>query len=107
METAATLRTAGIIFAFALQSEYETCVPKTRIVWDEAAVAAVRGLAPADALAGITSDAAPVLGTDRRVGSLERSQDAEIALFDDDPFEDTPHVTAVPIGGRRVSDIVR
>ncbi len=42
-----------------------------------------------EALAAITIDAARILGVDQRVGSLETGKDADLALFDGDPFEYT------------------
>ena len=102
METAARLRAAGI--PFALQSGYESYVPKTRVVLFEAALAAARGLTPEQALAAITIDAARILRVDDRVGSLEPGKDGDLALFDGDPFEYTSHVTAVVIEGQVVSD---
>ncbi len=97
-ETAATLHKAGI--PVALQSGYENYVPKTRVVLFEAAVAAANGLTFEQALASITSDAARILGINNRVGTLEAGKDADLALFDGDPFEYTTHVTAVILDGR-------
>ena len=105
METAATLRKAGI--AVALQSGYETYVPKTRIVLFEAAAARSNGLSQEEALAIVTTDAAKILGVDNRVGSLETGKDADIVLFDGDPFEYTSHVTGVIINGKIVSQEVK
>lgn len=102
METAATLRRAGI--PFALQSCFEGYVPKTRVVLYEAGVAAANGLSFNDALAAVTIDAARILGIVNRVGSLEAGKDADLALFDGDPFEYTTHVTNVIINGRVVRD---
>ena len=102
METALALRKAGI--PFALQSGYESYVPKTRVVLFEAAVAAGQGLPFDAALAAVTIDAARLLGIADRVGSLEAGKDADLALFDGDPFEYTSHVTGVMIGGRIVSE---
>jgi imidazolonepropionase-like amidohydrolase len=104
-ETAATLRKAGI--QVALQSGFEGYVPKTRIVLFEAAVAASNGLSPMEALATVTIDAARILGISHRVGSLEAGKDADLALFDGDPFEYTSHVTGVIINGQVVSEDVR
>ena len=105
METAATLRKAGI--QIALQSGYETYVPKTRIVLFEAAAARANGLSQEEALAIVTTDAAKILGVDNRVGSLESGKDADMVLFDGDPFEYTSHVTAVIINGKVVSQQVK
>lgn len=102
METAVRLREAGI--PFALQSGYESYVPKTRVVLFEAALAAARGLTPEQALAAVTIDAARILGVHERLGSLEPGKDGDVALFDGDPFEYTSHVTGVVIEGRVVSD---
>jgi imidazolonepropionase-like amidohydrolase len=102
METAATLKRAGI--PVALQSGYETYVPKTRVVLFEAGVAAANGLSFTDALSTITIDAARILGIGNRVGSIEAGKDADLALFDGDPFEYTTHVTTVIVNGKVVSE---
>ena len=100
-ETAAKLRAAGI--PVALQSGYEGYVPKTRVALFEAAVAAANGLSTEEALATITIDAARILGIADRVGSLQPGRDADVAIFDGDPFEYTAHCTAVVIDGRIVA----
>ena len=104
-ETAAVLHKAGI--PVALQSGYESYVPKTRVVLFEAAIAAANGLTFEEALATITIDAARILGIDSRVGSIEKGKDGDIALYDGDPFEYASHCTGVVINGKLVSEIVR
>ncbi len=99
-ETAAKLKEAGIPFAF--QSSYEGYVPKTRISRYEAAIAAAHGLGLENALYASTMGAARILGVDGRVGSLERGKDADIVLFDGDPFEYLTRVNAVIIDGKVV-----
>ena len=105
METASKLKKAGI--AVALQSGYENYVPKTRIVLFEAAIAAANGLSRRDALATITIDAAKILGLDSRIGSIEKGKDADLAMYDGDPFEYLTHCTGTIINGNLVSEIVR
>lgn len=105
IEDAAKLKAAGI--PFAMQSGYEGYVPKTRVVLFEAAMAAANGLSQRDALAALTIDAARLLGIDNRVGSLAVGKDADLAMYDGDPFEWTTHCTGTIINGRVVSDIVR
>lgn len=105
METAAKLKAAGI--PFALQSGYEGYVPKTRVVLFEAAVAAANGLSRRDALASITIDAAKILGLDSRIGSIAVGKDADVAMYDGDPFEYSTHCTGTIINGRVVSEVVR
>jgi imidazolonepropionase-like amidohydrolase len=104
-ETAAKLVAAGI--PVALQSGYESYVPKTRVVLFEAALAAANGLSFDQALATITIDAARILGVADRVGSLEVGKDGDLALYDGDPFEYTSHCTGVVIDGTVVSQTKR
>lgn len=105
VENASKLRAAGI--PVALQSGYEGYVPKTRIVLFEAAMAAANGLTQRDALALITIDAAKILGIDKQVGSIEKGKDADIAMYDGDPFEFTTHCTGTIIDGKLVSDVIK
>ncbi len=104
-ETAATLKAAGI--PLAMQSGFESYVPKTRVVLFEAAIAVKHGLRFEDALAALTIDAARILGVDRRLGSLAAGKDADLALYDGDPFEYATHCTGVVINGQVVSDTPR
>jgi imidazolonepropionase-like amidohydrolase len=104
-QTASRLVAAGI--PVALESGYESYVPKTRVVLWEAALAAANGLSFEQALATITIDAARILGIDGRVGSLQVGKDGDVALYDGDPFEYTSHCIGVVIEGNVVSRIVR
>jgi imidazolonepropionase-like amidohydrolase len=105
METAAKLKAAGI--PVALQSGYETYVPKTRVVLFEAALAAANGLSMRDALATVTIDAARILGIESRVGSLAAGKDGDVAMYNGDPFEYTTHCTGTIVNGKVVSEVVR
>ncbi len=102
VETAGKLHAAGI--PIALQSSYEGYVPKTRVVLLEAAVAAANGLGFDAALASVTSDAARLLGIADRTGSLVAGKDADLALYDGDPFEYTSHCTNTVINGQVFTD---
>lgn len=105
LETASKLRAAGI--PIALQSGYESYVPKTRVVLFEAALAAANGLSMRDALGAITIDAAKILGIDNRVGSIAVGKDADLAMYDGDLFEYTTHCTGTIINGKLVSETAR
>lgn len=105
VETPAILKRAGV--TMAMQSGYESYVPKTRVVLFEAAIAAANGLSFDDTLAAITIDAARILGVADRVGSLEVGKDGDVALYDGDPFEYTSHCIGVIINGEIVSEEVR
>jgi imidazolonepropionase-like amidohydrolase len=102
MESASRLKAAGI--PVALQSGFESYVPKTRVLLFEAALAAANGLTFEQALGTVTIDAARILGIDQRVGSLEAGKDADLALYDGDPFEYTTHCIGVVIDGEVVSE---
>ncbi len=98
--TAAKLQEAGIPFAF--QSGYEGYVPKTRIALFEAGLAVANGLPREAALRALTIDAAGILGIEQRVGSLSPGKDADLVLYDGDPFEYTTHITGVVVDGNVV-----
>jgi imidazolonepropionase-like amidohydrolase len=97
-ETAAKLHEAGILVVF--QSGYESYVPKTRIVHYEAAIAVANGLPFEQGLASVTIDSARLLGIDDRVGSLESGKDADLVVWDGDPFEYLTNVETVFINGQ-------
>ena len=105
MESAAKLKRAGI--PVAIQSGYEGYVPKTRVVLFEAAVTVAYGMSFEDALATITINAAKVIGLEKRIGSIEVGKDADIAMYDGDPFEYSTHCTGTMINGRIVSKTIR
>ena len=101
-ETAAKVMAAGIPMAF--QSGFEGYVPKTRVISFEAAIAMANGLSMDNAMKALTIDAAKILGIDKQVGSLSKGKDADIVLYDGDPFEYTSHVVKVIVNGKVVSD---
>lgn len=97
MELAKLLDDAKV--PFTLQSGYEAYVPKTRVVLWEAGVAVGHGLPAAAAMRALTIDAARLLGVDARLGSLAVGKDADLALYDGDPFEYTTHCTGAVVDG--------
>ncbi len=101
-ESAALLLAAGI--PVSIESGYEGYVPKTRIVLYEAALAMANGLSFDDALKTITLNPAKLLGIDSKVGTIEPGKDADLVLYDGDPFEYTTKVCTVFIDGVAVSE---
>lgn len=97
-ETAGKVHAAGIPMAF--QSSFEGYVPKTRVVLYEAAIAVANGLPHDAALRALTIEAAKILGIDNRVGSLVVGKDADLALYNGDPFEYLTSATNVIINGK-------
>ena len=96
-ETAAKLTEAGI--AVAIQSGYESYVPKTRVILYEAAIAVANGLSFEDGLKSITINAANIIGQENRIGSIKKGKDADIVIFDGDPFEYLTHICTVITNG--------
>ncbi len=101
-ETPRALLDAGI--PVTIQSGFEQYVPKARVLLFEAAPLVGHGLSFDEVLSLITLDAARILGVDHRVGSLEVGKDADLVLYDGDPFEYVSRVCTVVIDGRIVSD---
>lgn len=97
LENAALLHDAGIRIGF--QSGVESYVPKTRVLLFEASVAHGAGLDFDATMTALTIEPARILDIDDRVGSLEKGKDADLVLFDGNPFEYTTHVTAVIVDG--------
>jgi imidazolonepropionase-like amidohydrolase len=85
-------------------TSYEGYVPKTRVLRHEAAVAMVNGLGFDRALRAVTLEPARTLGIADRFGSLEVGKEADLVLYDGDPFEYATHVVNTVIGGRVVYD---
>lgn len=97
MTTASKFQAAGI--PFAIQAGYEAYAPKSRNVLFEAAVLVARGLTWEQAMASITTTPAMILGLSDRIGSIEPGKDADLALYNGDPFEYTTHCTGTLIDG--------
>ena len=101
-ESAAILTAAGI--PVSIETGYEAYVPKTHVLLFEAALAVTYGLPYEEGLKAITLNPAKLLGIDKRVGSIEKGKDADLVLFDGDPFEYLSKVCKVMIDGNWVSD---
>ncbi|WP_439880368.1 amidohydrolase family protein [Pontibacter sp. MBLB2868] len=101
-DTAAILARAGI--PVAIQSGFEQYVPRARVILFEAGVAVANGMTTDQALAAITIAPAKIIGLDKRIGSLEKGKDADVVLYDGDPFEYTSHVCTVIINGKVVNE---
>jgi imidazolonepropionase-like amidohydrolase len=100
-EAARILHEAGI--PVIIKSGYEAYVPKTRIILFEAAEAVANGLPFEEGLKAITINPAKLLGIDDRAGSIVKGKDADLVLFNGDPFEYVTKVCYVVING----DIVK
>lgn len=66
----------------------------------QAAVAVKYGMDPARALRAITLNPAKTMGLGSRIGSLEPGKDADLVVFDGDPFDVATRTLTVYIDGR-------
>jgi imidazolonepropionase-like amidohydrolase len=66
----------------------------------QAAVAVKYGMDPGEALKAVTINPARLAGADKRIGSLETGKDADLVVFDGDPFDLQSRVLKVYINGR-------
>ena len=66
----------------------------------QAAVAVKYGLDSAEALKAITINPAKLIGMEKRIGSLEKGKDADLVIFDGDPFDIHSRVLKVFINGK-------
>ncbi|MCZ4408759.1 amidohydrolase family protein [Cryomorphaceae bacterium 1068] len=82
---AAQLTKAGVLFAFQMDGDMEPI--QNRNLAFAAGVAIANGLAPEDALKGLTINAAKILGIDNRTGSLEIGKKANFIVTDGDLFD--------------------
>jgi imidazolonepropionase-like amidohydrolase len=84
----------GILFAF--QNGPSSPIEMLR---DDAIYAVRSGLDPRAALKALTSSAAVILGVGNRLGTLAPGKDADILIFDGDPFDPRSRLTKVFIDG--------
>ena len=92
--TPVLLAEKGIRFAF--QNNAESPISSLR---DEAIHAVELGLAKDKALIALTLDAARILGVADRMGLIAKGKDADLLVFDGDPFEPSSSLLSVSIDG--------
>lgn len=85
----------GVMFAF--QNNDESPISSLR---DEVIYAVQLGLANDIALRALTLNAAKILGVGDRVGTIEAGKDADMLIFNGDPFEPSSRLERVIIGGK-------
>lgn len=93
--TPVLLAERGIRFAF--QNNEESPISALR---DEAIHAVGLGLTKDKALKALTLDAARILGVENRLGSVAKGKDADLLVFDKDPFEPSSRLLNVVIDGK-------
>jgi imidazolonepropionase-like amidohydrolase len=83
---------------FALVSGDDESAPRVSLI-DQARWAVRGGLTGDEALAAVTLSPARILGIDHKVGSVEIGKDADLVLYDGDPFSYATQVVAVLVDG--------
>ncbi len=97
LEAASLLKAGDVPFVFS--TGYEGYVPKSRVLLWEMAIAVANGLDAESAVKAATILPAKLWGLDKRIGSIDTGKDADILMFDGDPFEYTSHITGTMIDG--------
>lgn len=100
-DNAKLLHEAGVVVAFtAIRGSLFTL----RNLRQRAGNAINGGMDPQAALAAITLNPAKLFGVDQQVGSLAEGKQADVVLWDGDPFELSTYPAAVFIDGARMPD---
>jgi imidazolonepropionase-like amidohydrolase len=97
-ENAALLRRAGVAVALSTGGESFN----VRNLKQHAGNAVAYGLPWDEALRAVTTTAAEILGVGGSVGTLQPGRDANLVVWDGDPFEFQTHVVHVIVHGRQV-----
>lgn len=103
LDTAAVLHRAGV--TVVLKSEGVLGMGHFRELPLLAALSVKHGFPEEAALRAITITAAEVLGVSDRIGSLEAGKDADLVIFDGDPFDYKTRITQVFINGELVFEL--
>jgi len=101
-ESAGILTAAGI--PVSIETGFEAYVPKTHVLLHEAALAVAYGMPYEEGIKSITLTPARLLGLHKSVGSIETGKDADLVMYDGDPFEYLTNVCKVMIDGVVVTD---
>jgi len=104
LDNAKLLIQAGVTVVF---SDDKTASYNARNLRQLAGIAIGNGVEPQAALAAITLNPARLYGVDKQLGSLAVGKQADVVLWDADPFELTSYPSAVYINGERISNTTR
>ena len=102
-QNAAYLNASGVLVS--LHSDFPFFAQRLHV--EAAKLLRYGGISEADALKTITINAARIIGVEKEVGSLEAGKQADIAVFDRDPFDSFSRCERTYIDGELVFDRVR
>jgi imidazolonepropionase-like amidohydrolase len=103
-ENAALLRKAGVKVALVGNGDGDESHFNARNIKYEAGNAVAYGMSWDDALRAITLTPAELFGLSDRIGSLQAGRDANIVVWNGDPFEFSTQVEHVFIRGREIKE---
>ncbi len=106
-ENAALLRAAGVTVVLIGNGPGDNATFNVRNIRQEAGNAVAYGMTWTDALRAITLAPAEVLGVADRVGSLTAGKDANVVIWDGDPFEFSSYPTQVFVRGKEITTVSR
>lgn len=106
-DNAALLQQAGVLMAFTTEFSIYSTYNAGFALRQVAGLAVANGVSHEDALAAITRNPAEIWGVADRAGSLAPGHDADVILWDGDPFEPLTNVVAVFLGGREIGGDTR
>jgi len=95
IRNAAVLARAGVPLAFRTAGDPDPSSLRTGV-----GLLIAAGLDRTKALEALTLQAARILGVADRVGSLEPGKDADLVVYDGDPFSPTTRILGVMVDGR-------
>lgn len=101
-DTAAILQKSGVLVAFRVSSIH-TSFNAAYSLREAAGIAVSNGLSHASALKAVTVNPATIWGVADRYGVIARGRDADLVVWDGDPFEPASAPVIVFIEGRRAS----
>ena len=106
-DNAALLQKAGVMVAFTLDYSIYTTYNAGFALRQAAGLAVANGMSHDEALAAVTRNPAEIWGVADRAGSIAPGLDADVVLWDGDPFEPLSNVVAVFLGGHEIGSDTR
>ena len=105
-DTAAILSEAGVLIAFSVSGIHETFNAGLSLR-EAAGIAVANGLGHSAAIQALTENPAKIWGLSGHYGAIAAGQNADLIIWDGDPFEPATSIVRVYIEGREVSLVTR
>lgn len=106
-DNAALLERAGVLMAFKVDFSIHATYNAGYALREVAGLAVANGLSHGAALAALTVNPAKIWGIEDRGGVITAGRDADLLIWDGDPFEPTSSLISAFVQGREVSRVTR